>query len=198
MYGTSSEKNLKTGWATPTHWASKRRPCQSRQERLRHNLAMNTTPSAATHSWRERKPQGSSLWSEGVKPHIGQPWLLRPILERQAPKRTSFENQQAQGHKTIAVWETCSLRACDTWLTSPKGPAWKCDRGAPRQMWERLIYLSWSTSLSYNTAEGHYLLEKSFYSLVFWSYLRRPRYCGCCLGTAASLGPDSGEGGLHR
>lgn len=94
------------------------------EERLGCSLALNPDPGRLTLG-RELKTRSSSLRSQGLELHSQCPQLLISVPEREAPKTSSFENQQGLE------------------LTSPTGGR-DLRTGGPRTHWLQLAQQHWT------------------------------------------------------
>lgn len=79
----------------------RRRPNQSGQERLGHNVAINTTTAQQPTSERESKPGLTSLKMEGIEPDIALHQVLRPAPERSL----QIIRQQGSSTRPARLWQ---------------------------------------------------------------------------------------------
>ena len=83
--------NLKTSWATPTHWANEKKPTSNWVVETEYHH--KTHHSTAFHNQKGTQNLNLLLEEQRVWPPYWVPQLLKPAPELWAPKTSSFENQ---------------------------------------------------------------------------------------------------------
>ena len=86
-------------WLLHVRWTRKN-PHWSPWERLRHSLAINPTPVAATHNWEGTETLSFSLRNKGFEPHICHPSFYDLHLRDELLKHLALKANGACVHKT--------------------------------------------------------------------------------------------------